>query len=322
MPRLSGTQGAALPLRRLKTGGYNNLMSSAHTTHSTTRTLWIAIALGIITLVIEIIGGIKAGSLALLSDASHVFSDLLALGITLFALRLAAKPSTSQRTFGYHRAEIFGALINGLLLLIMAASISVEAWQRLSVPHEIKGGLVSLIGFIGIMPNVWTVLQLRKSENLNIKSAFLHALGDTFSSVAVVASGIAIAITGISAFDGVASFFVVLLLIVGAVRLLRQVVVIFLEGTPPGIDREKISKLVCALQGVRSTHDVHLWTLCSDVVYFTGHLVLDAPDLKNAQAVVSRATDALDKEGVHHVTLQTETPDHACTRKEVCEIIH
>lgn len=298
-------------------------MSGTHTSHSTSKTLWISILLGIATLVIEVIGGLKSGSLALLSDAGHEFSDLLSLIITLIALRLATRPATAKHTFGYHRAEVFGALINGFLLLVMAATIGTEAWQRLSVPHEIQGGLASIIGFIGLLPNIWTAVRLRKSTNINIKSAFLHALGDAASSIVVVVSGILIALTGLTMFDGIASFIVVLLLIAGAIHLLKHVFLILLEGTPENVDREKISKIVCGLPGVRSTHDVHLWTLCSDVVYFTGHLVLDGkPDLKRAQEIVASATKTLDTAGVHHVTLQTETLDHSCIKEEACEVAH
>lgn len=294
-----------------------------HHSHSTSRTLRTAILMSGAVVVIETIGGIYTGSLALLSDASHAFSDLLALTITLFALRLAARPSTAKHTFGYHRAEVLGALINGLLLLVMAYSIGLAAWTRLNASVSVQGGLTALIGLAGILPNIWTVVRLRKFTNLNIKSAFWHALGDTLSSVIVVISGVVIALTGLTQFDALASFAVVALLLVGAVRLLRQVFIILLEGTPPGIDREKISKLVCSVPGVRSTHDVHLWTLCSDIVYFTGHLVIDNhPDLKKAQEVVTRVTHALNKAGVHHATIQIETPEHSCVKKEACELVH
>lgn len=273
--------------------------------------------------IIEVIGGIYTGSLALLSDASHAFSDLLALTITLFALRIATRPSSAKHTFGYHRAEVLGALINGLLLLVMAWGIGSAAWSRLGNPPEVRGGLVALIGLVGILPNIWTVLRLRKSKNLNIKSAALHAFGDAAASLVVVISGIVIALTGITQLDAVASFVVVALLLIGAIRLLRQVLIILLEGAPSTIDREKIAKIICSLPGVRSTHDVHLWTLCSDVIYCTGHLVVDgAPDLKKAQEIIARATEALDKEGIHHATLQIETPDHSCVKEEACEIMH
>lgn len=292
-------------------------------THSNTQILFTAIKLSIAVFFVEAIGGFYAGSLALLSDASHVFSDLLALIITLFALWAASRPSTANRTFGYHRAEVFGALINALLLLLMAVSIGLEAWRRIQTPPEVRGLAVIIIGLIGVLPNIWTVARLRKSTNINIKSAFLHALGDTLSSVVVIVSGILIVITGMTIFDPLASLFVVVILALSALRLMRQVFVILLEGAPLHIDRERISKMICALPGVRSTHDVHLWTLCSDVVYLTGHLVVeDHPTLRNAQELVERASHELDKKGVHHSTFQIETPNHSCVKEETCEIIH
>lgn len=294
-----------------------------HTSHSTSATLRTAILMSIAVVIIEVVGGIYTGSLALLSDASHAFSDLLALTITLFALRIATRPSSAKHTFGYHRAEVIGALLNGLLLLVMAWTIGSRAFLRLESPPDIQGGLVALIGFVGIIPNIWTVLRLRKSKNINVKSAALHALGDAAASVVVVISGIVIALTGLTQFDAIASFVVMALLIIGAVRLLKQVLFILLEGTPPSIDREEISKIICAVPEVQSTHDLHLWTLCSDVVYFTGHLVVDGkPDLNKAQEIITRATRALDKKGVHHATLQIETADHSCVKEEACEIVH
>lgn len=294
-----------------------------HTTHSTSRTLRTAIFMSVAVVIVEVAGGIYTGSLALLSDAGHAFSDLVALTITLFAIRIATLPPTAKHTFGYHRAEVIGALLNGLLLLVMAWGIGSAAWGRLQSPSEIHGGLVAILGFVGIIPNIWTVARLRKSTNLNVKSAAIHAMGDAGASVVVVISGVVIALTGLTQFDAIASFVIVALLIIGAVRLLKQVLVILLEGTPPSIDREKISKIIAALPDVYGTHDLHLWTLCSDVVYLTGHLVIDGkPDLKKAQETVARATRALDRAGVHHATLQIETPDHACVKEEACEIVH
>ncbi len=302
-------------------------MSHDHQTptraRSNAETLFIAIKMSLAVFFVEAVGGFFTGSLALLSDASHVFSDLLALIISLFALWVASRPSNSRRTFGYHRAEVFGALINGLLLLIMAVSIGGEAWARLQNPPAVHGGAVLFIGLVGILPNVWTVLRLRHSANINIKSAFWHALGDTLSSVAVLLSAILILLTKNSIFDPLASLVVVVLLVFGAVRLLRQVFLILIEGAPQNIDREKISRIVCDLPGVRSTHDVHLWSLCSDITYFTGHLVIDAnPDLNRAQETINLATQALNSAGVQHTTLQIETPDHSCTKEEMCEIVH
>ncbi|MBI4135904.1 cation transporter [Candidatus Uhrbacteria bacterium] len=292
-------------------------------TRSNAETLFVAIKMSLAVFFVEAVGGFFTGSLALLSDAGHVFSDLLALIVSLFALWVASRPSNSRRTFGYHRAEVFGALINGLLLLIMAVSIGAESWTRLSHPPQIHGGAVLFIGLVGMLPNIWVVLRLRNATNLNIKSAFWHALGDTLSSVAVVIGAVLILITGNSIFDPIASLVVVVLLILGAVRLLRQVFLILIEGVPQNIDREKISRLVCDLPGVRSTHDVHLWSLCSDVTYFTGHLVINAhPDLNRAQETINNATRALNDAGIHHVTLQIETPDHSCTKEEMCEIVH
>lgn len=293
------------------------------TEHTAAKTLTTAITLGVLTFFIEALGGLYANSLALLSDASHVFSDIAALIITLFALYLSNRPSTARHTFGYHRAEVFGALLNAMLLLIMASSIATEGLLRLDTQPEVKGIAVIVVGLIGILPNLWTVTQLSRSSNLNIRSAFWHALGDMISSVVVVISGVIVVLTGRAQFDAIGSLVVVLILVVGAVRLLRQVFLILFEGAPENINQERVSAAVCKLPGIRSTHDVHIWTLCSDIVYFTGHLVVDShPTLKSAQEAVARATKALSDFGIHHATLQVETPDRSCIKEESCEVVH
>lgn len=282
-----------------------------------------AIKLSVAVFFIEALGGFLTGSLALLSDASHVFSDLLALIVTLFSLWIASLPSDSRRTFGFHRAEVLGALINGMLLLIMAGSIGGEAWGRLIAPPRVNGLSVLLIGFVGLLPNLWVTLSLRRSSNLSVRSAFWHAFGDTLSSVAVLISAALMLITKNSIFDPLASLIIVAILLLSAFRLLYRVFAILIEGTPENMDRKKISRLICATPGVRSTHDLHLWSLCSDIVYFTGHLVIDgSPNLEKAQATVDRATDTLKQSGIHHATLQIETPGHTCTKEEKCEILH
>jgi len=288
-----------------------------------TKTLVVSLVLELATLIAETIGGLMTHSLALLSDAGHVLSDLLSLVVTLFALRLAMRPATTQRSFGYHRAEIIGAMVNGLLLVGVAVFIGYEAFDRLAHPVEIHAGYASIIAAIGLLPNAWTVWRLRRSQNLNIRSAFYHALGDAASSILVVVSSVAIALTGNHALDVVASFAIIVLLVVSAARLLRQSLAILLEGAPPNIDPARISQAVCSVPGIKGSHDEHLWTLCSDVVYLTGHVVLEEHrSVREADAIIAAATKKLDALGVHHVTLQPETSETSCEKNGACEIMH
>lgn len=297
-------------------------MSSQRATHIS-RNLQLAILMSAVVLVIEIYGGIKAGSLALLSDAGHVFGDIFSLIITFVALRIASLPANTRRTFGYHRAEVFAALINGLTLLGLAFFIVYAAYGRLGTQPQVQGSLVTLIAFLGLLPNLWTVWQLRNETNLNIKSAFLHAASDAASSILVLISGLLITFSGIYILDPIISFLIALLIIISAGRLLKSAFVILFEGVPEHFQLEEVSQKLCGLKDVAGSHDLHLWTICSDVVHLTGHLVVrDQLTAKQANVISKNAVKLLGSYGIHHVTFQFETAETACEKAIKCEILH
>lgn len=302
--------------------GYNRIDSMPKTSE-TSANLRLAIFLTSLVLIIEVIGAIKAGSLALLSDAAHVFGDVFALIITFTALKIASLPPNTRRTFGYHRAEIFAALINGLALLGLATMILIEAYRRFLEPAQVNGFLVILIGALGLLPNLWTAWKLRKETNLNIRSAFLHAASDALASLAIIVSGSIIAVSKIYILDTLASFAIAVLIILSGLRLLKNVLVILLEGVPPNFKLKEISRKLCVLEGVLGSHDLHLWTVCSDVVYLTGHLVVKEDlDFQKTRDISKNAAKLLELYGVHHTTFQIETPRTSCEKSIKCEIMH
>lgn len=297
-------------------------MSSQRASH-TSRNLQLAILMSAIVLVIEIYGGIKSGSLALLSDAGHVFGDIFSLIITFVALKIASLPANTRRTFGYHRAEVFAALINGLTLVGLALFIIRAAYERFGTQPPVQGSFVTLIAFLGLLPNLWTVWQLRREENLNIRSAFLHAASDAASSVLVLFSGLLITYSGLYVLDSIVSFLIALLIIISAARLLKSAFVILFEGVPEHFKLEEVSQKLCGLKDVAGSHDLHLWTICSDVVHLTGHLVArDHLTTKQANVISKNAAKLLEPYGIQHVTFQFETPETACEKAFKCEILH
>ena len=198
------------------------------------KSMKIALFITLVFLLVEIAGGLLSGSLALISDAGHMFSDLLSLLLSLGAMTLALQLPTKERTYGYHRAEIFAAFINSLLLIVVSAGILWEAYQRLLNPAPVQGGLMFIVACIGLAANIAIVFLLHGSHNLNVRSAFLHVVGDTISSVAVIAAAVWISLTGQVIADPLLSGIIAVLIVISAVRLLRETLMILLQFTQIG----------------------------------------------------------------------------------------
>ncbi len=205
---------------------------------SITRGFGLAIALTAVTLVAETFGGIWTNSLALLSDAAHVFMDLFALALSLMAIKLAARPATDRRTYGWHRAEIFASLINGATLILIGVGILREAWVRLLHPEVVKSKEMFIIAVIGLVMNLAAASRLHhhSHEDLNVRSAFLHVLGDAVASVGVIVGGLVMLFTHWYVLDAVISMAIVLIIGWGSLRILREAGHILLEGVPPHVD--------------------------------------------------------------------------------------
>lgn len=292
-----------------------------HTDHRHTGESPLSISLAIILIIMagEIVAGFLSNSLALLSDAGHMLTDAFALGLSLIAARISKKLPDYKATFGYQRVGLLAAVINGLSLLLMALVIFVEGYRRLKAPPEINTTLLLLAASVGLLANLVMAFLLRHGhEDLNIKSAWLHVLGDTLSSVGVIASGLIILFTGWTYADPIASFMIGLIILIGGFRVVFQASHVFLEFVPRGHDLEDIVKEICTLPGVLGVHDIHLWSLTHGRVSFSGHIWVNDQMVSKSQEIGSKIKESLAKRGISHITLEFECAE--CAGKGVfCE---
>jgi cobalt-zinc-cadmium efflux system protein len=276
---------------------------------STQSSMLIVLSITTLVMIAEIIGGLLANSLALLSDAGHMLTDILALGLSIIAMRFAQKPPTTSKTFGFYRLEILAAFFNGILLLCISFYIFYEAYQRLVHPEEIKGLFMLVVAAIGLLANGVGIVILRKSalRNLNVKSAFFHIVGDTISSGGVIVGGLVILSTGWYIVDSLIGVFIGMLILRGAYSLVRESIDIFLEATPKDIDVEKMLSDLHKIEGVKDIHHLHLWTITSGIYAMSAH-VLIKDLLVSRSALILRQIETLLKSeyNMEHATIQFE----------------
>ena len=279
-------------------------------THDTVRdyrrSLKIALFITLAFLLVEIIGGLLSGSLALISDAGHMFSDLLSLLLSLGAMTLALQLPTKERTYGYHRGEIFAAFINSLLLIGVSAGILWEAYLRAVNPAPVQGGLMFIVASIGLVANLGVVFLLHGSHNLNVRSAFLHVVGDTISSVAVIAAAAWITFTGQVIADPILSGIIAILIVISAVRILRETIAILLQFTPQSVDFDAVVADITGVKGVDGVHHVHLWSLCSDINVLDAHVYSCERDVEKIEQMKQEIKVRLKKYRILHSTLEFE----------------
>lgn len=280
--------------------------------------LLVAIAVIAVFLVVEVVGAILSGSLALLADAGHMLSDLIGLLIALFALMIAARPATDRQTFGYQRAEVFGALVNGLLLAGIAAFVGVEAINRLVAPSGVEVSSVPMlvVAIAGLGANVAALLVLRggSRDSIGMRGAYLEVLGDLFGSVAAILAAVVILVTGFLQADAVASLVIVGLIVPRALLLLRDVVRILSQAVPGGTDVQEIREHILETDGVLDVHDVHVWAITSGAPVFSAHVVVDSALFASGGtgALLDRLSGCLAGHfDVEHSTFQLEPAEHA-----------
>jgi cobalt-zinc-cadmium efflux system protein len=273
------------------------------------RRLLFALLITGIWFVAELIGGLLTNSLALLADAAHMFTDLAALGLSLFALNIAERPATHRKTYGYLRAEILAALANGVLLVLVALYIFYEAWHRLLAPEPVRSLEMLLIAVVGLVANLAAMSMLHSHQhNLNIRAAFLHILGDTMGSVGTIVAGIAMLVWQWYLADSLVSVAVGLLVLYGSVKLVRESVDVLLEGTPRNVSVPEIITDIGAVEGVSSIHELHVWLLSSDVPAMSCHVVLTASG--DGTAVLTEVSRIMrERHGITHTTVQIERGD-------------
>lgn len=273
------------------------------------RRLWITLTVSLIIFVIEVVGGLLGQSLALLGDSAHVLTDVLTVAIAILTIRLGRRRHTPKRTFGYHRAEIFAALLNGSTLIAVALFIIYQAFLRLLQPPTVQAPLVLGIASLGLIGNLVTAGLLAPSRkiSLNVRGAFLHAVGDIGSSLAVIVSSLIIIVSGINAVDPLMALVIGVLIIRSAYGLVKDSTNILLEATPRQFKLEEIAKTIQSISGVQGVHDLHVWTITSGLYALSGHLAVETESVdKGSEVVADVARRLREAFGIEHVTLQIE----------------
>ena len=278
--------------------------------------LLTVLAITLTVMVVQVVGGIASGSLALLADAGHMLTDAAGVGLALLATWFAARPATLERTFGYQRAEILAAVINALLLLGVAAYVLVEAVRRFSSPSEVAPGLMLTVAVVGLAANAVSLYLLHhgQSESLNVRGAYLEVLGDLLGSVAVIVAAAVIWLTGFTRADAIASVLIGLMILPRTWGLLRDAVDVLLEAAPKNVDLTPVRDHILNIPGVVDVHDLHAWTITSGVPVLSAHVVVDDVVLAegcNGGAVLDKLGECLAGHfDVEHCTFQLESASH------------
>ncbi len=273
------------------------------------KALLVAICVTASVMIIEIVGGILSNSLALLSDAGHMLTDLLALLLSLVALRVSTRPPSATKTYGFYRTEILAALVNGTALVLISAYILYQAYQRFRTPEEVDVSTMLAVAVLGLIANGVAALAMAKASggNLNIRGAYLHVLGDALSSLGVIVGGVVMLFTSWYWVDPIISVLICLVILRGAVTLVKDSADILLEAVPKGLELGDVVSTLRKIQGVKDLHDVHIWTIGSGFFAMSAHVLVD-------DVLTSRAGDILreinrrlkDDHGIVHTTIQFE----------------
>jgi len=275
------------------------------------KTLNIAIALTAAIFVAEVIGGFISGSLSLLGDAGHMFSDVFALFMALSAIKIAKKAPTKTKTYGYHRVKILAAFLNGLLLIGISIWIFIEAYHRLSNPEPIKSGIMLVVALIGLAANLYAAFKLHGHNDLNVKGAFLHVVSDTLSSAAVIAAAIWIYFTGQTAVDAVLGFGIAVFILASAIGVLKESIHVLLQFTPKHIKFDRIIKDIERVKGVKGTHHVHIWSLASHINIIDAHIYTSETNMRRIEQIKKEIKKNLEKYDIKHATLEFECKECA-----------
>jgi len=284
---------------------------------SNRRLLATALTLTASVMVVQIVGAILSGSLALLADAAHMFTDAAALVVALIATAIASRPADDRRTFGYQRAEVLGALANGVILIVLCAWVGIEAVQRLLAPAEaeVQGGLMLVVAAVGMVANAISMWLLGRAQkrSINVRGAYLEVLGDLVGSIAVIIAAIVIVTTGFTQADAIASLLIAVLIVPRAIGLLREVVVVLTESAPVDVHVAEIRQHLRDTDGVVDVHDVHVWQLTRGAPVFSAHVIVDDAALTDGRA--ARILETLqgclaDHFDVEHSTFQLEPAGH------------
>lgn len=281
--------------------------------HVAQKKLKKAIFLGLFVLLAEVIGGFWANSLALLSDAGHMLTDVASLLLAWLAVGISTNPPSKSMTYGYHRITILAALVNALTLIGIAVFIGKEAYQRMIHPEPVQGIILFITAAIGLVVNLYMGLGMREhTDNVNVKSAMLHVLGDALASAGVIVAGIIMHITNWYILDPIVSILIAVLVGVSAWGVIKEIYVVLMEGTPIGIKFEEVESAIRSVLGVKNIHDLHIWSLTSNRNAVSGHIEVDGEiSIRESQQIIRQIEKILDEKfRIGHVTIQLEDDKH------------
>jgi cobalt-zinc-cadmium efflux system protein len=270
------------------------------------KSLKIAIILTFAFFIVEVVGALVSGSLSLMGDAGHMFRDVFALFISLSAIKIAKKLPTKTKTFGYHRIEILAAFLNGIFLIIISVWILLEAYQRFFTPNPIESTVMFVVAFIGLVVNLYVAFKLHGSHDINVKSAFLHVLTDTLSSVAVIFASIWILFTNQTIVDPILGVAIAVFILFSATTIIKDSLRILMEFTPKDIDIDDVIREIESVNGVLETHNVHLWSLCSNINIVDAHVFTQETDMVKLERIKKEIKERLKKYNIKHATLEFE----------------
>ncbi|TES57689.1 cation transporter [Halalkalibacterium halodurans] len=265
-------------------------------------------------MIVEVIGGLLTNSLALLSDAGHMLSDAAALGLSYLAMTFGEKEASFSKTFGYKRFEILAAFINGLTLLLISLYIFWEAYRRILTPPEVMSTGMLTVAVIGLLVNIvaaFILMRGDKDKNLNVRSAFLHVLGDLLGSVGAITAALFIMFFGWNLADPIASVLVAILIIISGYRVTKESIHVLMEGAPAHIDVDNVKKSLLSLKGIKDVHDLHVWSITSDFLSISCHMVVEQGIDHSEMLSIANKT-LHDEYHLEHTTIQIEDDERTC----------
>ena len=285
--------------------------------HRSTSRRSLSVSLALITgyMVVEVVGGLVSGSLALLADAGHMLTDAAAIGLALLAIWISGRPASIGQTFGFHRTEILAALLNALSLWLIAALIFFEASRRFGDSIDVDGGLMLVVGVVGLGVNVAAAWVLHRSAgySLNVEGAFLHVIADLLGSVAVISAGVLVLALGWDVADPIFGIVIGVFILASSMRLLWKVVHVLMEGTPAHLDLHLLCHRLEELEGVTGIHDIHAWSITTGYDALSAHVTADVAVMEDPNPVLQRLRDIASSEfGIAHVTIQLEDSTDGC----------
>jgi cobalt-zinc-cadmium efflux system protein len=289
--------------------------------HDYRRSLQLGVIVTLVFFAVEVAGGYVSGSLSLLSDAGHMFIDAFSLILALAAIQVARSLPTKERTYGLHRAEIFAAFVNALLLIGISGLILYEAYDRILTPRPVDSGIMLVVACIGLGANVAIAYLLHGSRDVNIRGAFLHVVGDALSSIAVIGAAVWIMITGRTIADPLLSGVIAVVILFSAAGIVRETVMILLQFTPRDVDFDEVIREMEAVPGVAGVHDVHIWSLSSHIYVLDAHVYSCESDVNRLEGVKREVKQRLGRFRIFHSTLEFECEECRDAGLAACSLV-